>query len=630
MTTPPANRPIVSDQNARFHQALWFHHQGRLAEAERIYREIVQRQPHNASAVHMLGLVALQTQRLDRAVKLIGRAVALAPDNADALINLGLALHEARRFADAIATFDRAIALSPEAAEAHTNRGLALEALARPEEALASHDKAIGLRPGFAEAHNHRGNALRSLRRFEEALAAHARAIALNPGFAVAHHNHGNLLRDLNRLSEALSSYDKAIALAADHADTHNNRGAVLLQLQRPQEALASCDKAIALRPGLAAAHHNRGNVLCALGRLDDALASFDRAIALQPGNAEVHNDRAVVLDLLRRHEEAWAGFRTATSLRADYAEAWTNHAICLLRTGRLAEGWRLYEWRKQRLGLHRSYRQPLWLGEQDITGKTLFVHWEQGLGDTLHFLRYARLAAGLGARVIMEVQPPLLRLLAQLGPAVEVIGPEQCRADFDYYCSLLSLPLAFGTELDTIPSARPYLQADEMLRARWSTLPLPKSRFRIGVAWSGNPGHLRDAGRSIDLAIFRALFEIDAEWICLQREIRAGDRLLLEGLRQVTWFGDELGDFADTAGLFDLMDLVITVDTSVAHLAASMGKPVWLLLSYDSDWRWMLDRDDSPWYPTMRLFRQRTLGDWDDVLRQVGHELHSMLAHQR
>jgi tetratricopeptide (TPR) repeat protein len=610
---------------ASYDEGLWLHRQGRVADAERIYRQVLQREPANVAALHMLGLVALQTGQPERAVRLIGKAIALQPDNVEAHSNLGLTLQQLGRPKDALASYDRAIAIKPDDAELHSNRGLALEELDRADEALASYDRAIALRPNFAEAHDNRGNALSRLKRLDEALAAHTKATTLRPDFATAHYNNGIALRDLHRPAEALTSFDKAIALRPDYADALSNRGAVLLELGRAEDALASCDTVLALQPRFAAAHHNRGNALLALMRPDEALASFDRAVALMPGNAQVHTDRGLSLYMQGRMHEALASYAKATSLRPDHAEAWTNRAICLLQMGRFDEGWRLYEWRKRRADAaadHRAYRRPLWLGDQDIAGRTVFIHWEQGLGDTLQFCRYARLVAELGAKVILEVQQPLVGLLSQLGPGIDVVGPEEAPVTFDYYCPLLSLPLAFGTQLDTVPSAEPYLRADEALRERWSArLPPPTGR-RIGVAWSGNPAYAKDASRSIDFAMFSGLLSPDADWVCLQREVRPHDLAALHELQQVAYFGDEIGDFASTAALFDLMDLVITVDTSVGHLAAAMGKPVWLLLSYCADPRWMLDRHDSPWYPTVRLFRQQKPGDWSGVLDEVKQEL--------
>ena len=398
----------------------------------------------------------------------------------------------------------------------------------------------------------------------------------------------------------------------------------MLQELRRPAEALASCDKALALWPDLWPAHQHRGNALAALGRPEAALASLDRAAELMPTAAQVHNDRGVVLDALWRPADALASYRKATALQPDYADAWTNQAICLLRMGRFADGWRLYEWRKRRpesAEAYPSFPQPLWTGEQDIAGRTLFIRWEQGLGDTIQFCRYARLAAERGAHVVMAVQQPLLRLLAQPGAAIEVVGPQQVPADFDYHCPLMSLPLAFGTEVDTIPSPLPYLRASEEQRERWSALLPATPRRRIGIAWSGNPSHRNDRGRSIELATFLTLLSDDIEWVCLQRDIRPDDLAALHRDGRIVCFGDDFDDFATTAALLDHMDLVISVDTSVGHLAAAMGKPVWFLLPRDADWRWMAERDDSPWYPTARLFRQAA-SEWTEVLGRVRTEL--------
>jgi tetratricopeptide (TPR) repeat protein len=648
---------MLSGRDADLDQGMALHAQGRLRDAERTYRRVLQQQPRNCVAVHMLGLVALQTGRSETAARLIGKAIALQPDYVDAYNNLGLALQELGRHAAAIDNYDKAIMLRPDDADLHSNRGLALEALARWDEALASYDKAIALRPKFPEAHNNRGNALQSLQRPEEAVAAHATAVALRPDIAAAHYNHANALRLVGRFAEAVACYERAITRQPDYAAAYNNRGLALQALLRWEDAVASYDRAIACQPSLAEAYNNRGTALQGSQRLDDALASYDSAIALRPGYAEAYNNlgttlqslkrpkeavqdysralklapdfpeayqnRACSLYDLQRSEQALADFDTAIGLRPNYAEAYNNKAVCLLRMGRFAEGWPLYEWRRKRPGASadRVYAQPLWLGSEQISGKTVFIYWEQGLGDTVLFCRYAKLARECGARVILQVQRPLVRLLAQLGPGIEVIGPEQRPADFDYHCPLLSLPLAFGTDVSTIPSLEQPLQADARLCDEWAARLPATGRPRVGIAWSGGTSFANDYSRSIDLATFRVLLHPSVDWICIQKELRPGDHaaLMETGIR---FFGEQQSDFADTAALLDQVDQVVAVDTSVAHVAATMGKPVWLLLSYNADWRWLLDRPDTPWYPSVRLIRQSQPGSWDEALRQVKREL--------
>ncbi len=581
-----------------FQQGLELHQQGRLAEAENAYRQVLQQSPDHAEALHLLGVAAIQTRRTRLAIELIGRAVALKPDHAEAHVNLGIALQQDQRPEAAIASFDRAIALEPDFAEAHYNRGLALQSLHRPGEAVQSYDRAIELAPDYTEAHCNRGAALQELKRPEEAVASYERAIALQPDLAEAHYNRGLALRELKRPEDSLASYDRAIALTPDHADMHINRGIALQELLRPEEALTSYEHAIALNPNSERAYINRGVLLQEMQRPEEAVASYNRAITLAP----------------------------------DHAEANSNKGFCLLQIGQFEEGWRLHEWRRNSAGTPaaRPYPQPVWLGEQPIAGKTLFLYWEQGFGDTIQFYRYARLAQARGARVVLEVPHALEALLKPLDRAIQVIRPQQSPGRFDYHCPLSSLPLAFGTTLETIPSATPYIIADATLRAKWSARLKPASRPRIGLVWSGNPEHRNDRNRSVDLATCLKLLSPDADWISLQKDIRPADAATLLQLRQschISDFSGQLTDFSQTAALTDLMDLIVTVDTSVAHLAAAMGKPVWLLLPYNSDWRWLLDRDDSPWYPSMRLFRQQQIGHWPVVIGQVKTALRSWLG---
>jgi tetratricopeptide (TPR) repeat protein len=556
-----AQKPAAAALQPKLNRGMVLYRQGKLADAERCYREVLHQRPDNFGALYLLGVIARQTGRP----------------------------------AEALAIYDKAIALKPDLAEAHNNRGNALRDLKLPAEALASYDKAIALKPDLAEAHNNRGNALRHLNRLEEALASYDHAIALKQNYANAHNNRGNALMDLNLPVEALASYDRAITLKPDYVEAYNNRGIVLKDLKRHAEALASYDKAITLKPDVAEAHNNRGSLLMDLKRPAEALASYDKAIAL----------------------------------KSDYAEAHWNKSLCLLLMGHFEQGLRQYEWRKKRvkepMGV-RFYPQPVWLGKENIAGKTLFIYREQGLGDTIQFCRYAKLVEARGAKVIMSVQQPLYGLLKQISPTIQILKPNEEPTDFDYHCPLLSLPLALGTTLETIPTEQQYLKSDEELRSVWSARLPPKTKPRIGVVWSGNIAHTRLHHRSIELQQFLSIFSPDAEWISLQKEIREKDFAMLRQLGRIAFFGDDLRDFSDTAALLDLMDLVITIDSSLAHLAGAMGKPVWILLPYNPDWRWLLDRIDSPWYPSARLFRQQQIGNWATVIDHVKNELWSAI----
>ena len=525
-----------------------------------------------------------------------------------------------------LAGFGQALPAWPDQSEAYYKRASALKDEGRLAEALAAFDNAIALKPGYAQAHNGRGIVLAHVSRLAEAAGSFDRAIALKPDYAEAHNNRALVLQDLGQLEEALISLDRAIALQPDNARAHNNRGVVLHGLMREGDALASHDKAIALKPEYAEAHYNRGIVLHELDRLDDALASFDRAILLKRDYAAAHNNRGTVLLDLSRLEEANAAFDTAIALTGGFAEASVNKSYCLLRMGRFEEGWRLHEWRKktERPVGHRSFFQPPWLGNEDITNKTVFVHWEQGFGDTLQFCRYGGLLRARGANVVMSVQEPLYRLLSHSMPDIRFLKDDVVPAAFDFHCALMSLPLAFGTTLQNVPAAVPYLLADDEGRKTWQArMPAPTpSKPRIGLAWSGNAKQKNDINRSVALAALAPILAIDAHWVSLQKEIRDIDRPLLENFCHIVHYGELLTDFSDTAAVIAAMDLIITVDTSVAHLAGAMGKPVWILLAHKADWRWLRDGDDCPWYPTARLFRQQTPRVWDGVVGRVGAAL--------
>jgi tetratricopeptide (TPR) repeat protein len=533
--------------------------QGRFAEAETIFREILRTQASHFDALHLLGVIALQTNRAERAMPLI----------------------------------EQAIKLNPWVASVHCDLGMALQALHRHEEALASYDRAIALQPDIPETHNNRGNLLRVLRRHEEALACFDQAITLRPDYAVAYRNRGIVLRELHRYADALASYDKAVALRPDFAEAHRNRGLVLRDLDRLEEALASYDRAIAAWPEHAAAHGNRSVVLQDVGRHRDALDGYAKAIALRPYDPD----------------ENW------------------NHGLCLLLLGEFERGWRQYEWRKRRNPpvVSAPYRQPAWSGGRSAAGKTLFLYWEQGFGDTIQFYRYVRLVRALGATVVLSVQDALLRLIRHAQPDLEVIGETQVPAAFDYHCPLMSLPLAIETRLGSIPTAPRYLWAEEQLKLHWQARLPDRTRPKVGIAWSGSREHdIRN--RSMDLRTFLPLLSDDVEWINLQKEIVADETDALRTDGRIAHFGEALTDFSETAALLDLMDLVITVDTSVAHLAGAMGKPVWIMLPYNADWRWLLDRSDSPWYPSARLFRQSAIGDWDGVVHRIRSELRGLI----
>jgi tetratricopeptide (TPR) repeat protein len=594
-----------------------------LDVVERLCQGILQSQPRHFDALHLLGAVETERGRLDDALRYWDEALTVRPGHAELMQNYAIALGRSGRHREALGFWDRALAIRPDYAEALNHRGNALKELTRLEEALASYDKAIALKPDYAEALNNRGIVLLKLKRLGEALASYDKALALKPDYAEALNNRGNALKELKRPEEALASYDKALALKPDYANAFNNRGIALRRLRRLDEALASFDRALAVQPEYADALNNRGNALQELNRSDEALASYDRALAVRPDYADALNNRGLALKELKRFDEALASYDRALAVKPDYVEAHWNEALARLLIADFEGGWAKYEWRwkNESLGpLKRNFPQPLWLGADAIDGKTILLHSEQGFGDTIQFCRYVPLVAARGARVILEVQGPLQELMTDLAGVTQVISKGSPLPDFDVQCPLLSLPLAFETRLETIPSATPYLSVPLQALKAWQSRLGPAARPRIGLTWSGSPSHKNDQNRSISLRAVLPLLDIEATFVSLQKDVRADDAAVLQERTDILHFGDALNDFSDTAALISQLDLVISVDTSVAHLAGALGKRVWILLPFVPDWRWLLERGDSPWYPIARLFRQSDTREWDDVIERV-HE---------
>ena len=622
-----------------FAEGLARHQAGRLAEAEDIYNRILALDPGHFDSRQLLGAIFLQRGNYTKALHHIELALKRKPDNVFVLNNHGVALNALGRFADALTSLERAIVLRPDHADAHSNRGNALKALQRFDEALASYDRAIALRPALAQAHSNRGDVLCALKRFEEALASCDRALQLQPDFAEAHCNRANALRKLKRRAEALTGYDRALSLKPNYAEAHSNRGAALHDLLRFEEALECYGCALALQPNFVEALSNRGNALQELRRFEEALADYKRATSLRGDFAEAYSNGGNALRELNRFDEAMASFDRAIAVRPSLAEAHFNSALCLLLTGDFGRGWQRYEWRwdtEQLTSEKRNFSQPQWTGSDEIAGKTILLHAEQGLGDTLQFCRYVPRVAARGARVIFEVQKPLVTLMRTLAGAAEIIAKGDPLPAFDLHCPLLSLPLAFNTVFDTIPGETPYLAADAAKRDRWRDRLGPRVKPRVGLVWAGDPrkqipnAHLIDRQRSLAFDMLAPLFDItECEFVSLQKGEDAVVQLRNSPLhhRVIDW-SDDFHDFSDTATLIDNLDLVIAVDTSVAHLAGALGKPLWLLNRYNTCWRWLLDRDDSPWYPSARLFRQDETRNWDPVIARIAAALRDHVQH--
>jgi len=462
-----------------------------------------------------------------------------------------------------------------------------------PSGALSLFERAIALVPNHAMAFNGKGLALQESKRWDTALASFNQALAIQPDYAPAHFSRGCLFIEFNRLDEALGALDHAIAFKPDFALAHYNRGVVLEALNRSHEALASYDRAIAITAD-ADAYFNRGNVLRRdLGQLGAALASYDHAIALKP----------------------------------DHVGAYVNKAHILLLSGDFERGLPIYEWRLKlpdRIAATaaRGLSAPHWVGKETLTDRTILLHSELGLGDTLQFCRYVEMVARLGARVILQVQRPLVSLLENLAGASQVLAQGQALPAVDYQCSLISLPLAFHTRLDSIPRTRRYLRSSATKKAYWQTKLAETPNPRIGLVWCGSLLHKVDHDRSLSLAQLIENLPVQFQYVSLQYEVRESDRETLRARREILHFADELRDFTDMAALCENLDLVISVDTNVAHLSGALGQKTWVLLPFHPDWRWLMERTDSPWYPTLKLYRQDAVGDWSGVLLRLREDL--------
>jgi tetratricopeptide (TPR) repeat protein len=585
LSTAAAGPPIVSvDPQLVFEAALAHHSARRFDAAEAAAKEAIAHHPSHAGAHHLLGIIAIEHGDHQKALEL---------------------LHQS-------------ILLDPNAEQAHNNLGIALAGLGRLDEASASLRKATEINPGFAVAHYNLGSVLQRANRVEEAADSLRRAIAAKPDYVDAHLHLGNALYQQKQFEAAAASYRSAVELRPDSPVTHYGLASALQALQRHDEAEAGYRRSLELKPNWAEAHNSLGNALAAQAHDEAAIESFGRALALKPDYVDAHNNLGVALQKQNRIAAALLSYHRCELLRPDHADLHLNMALAYLVAGDFANGWRQYEWRYQsKARPPRKLPQPLWTGE-DLAGKTILLHYEQGFGDTIQFMRYAALVAARGARVVLEVQPALARLAATLKGAVQVVAGGGALPPFDFQCPLLSLPERFGTDLATIPGNVPYLMPQTDAVARWHREIGDGPALKVGLVWAGNAKHQNQRARSLELERLAPLLELPGiRWFSLQVGERAGDVAQLPAGKIVD-LSRGLTDFAETAAAIANLDLVIAVDTSVVHLAGALGRPVWAMLAFAPDWRWLLGRQDSPWYPSLRLFRQARAGDWDGVIADV------------
>ena len=652
----------MSDALTHLNRAIRAHATGSLEEAKYFYKKTLIEDPQNATALGWLGSIEAQHKHYDVAKDLLLKALAQEKNNKDFLLNYANLLFEKRQFCDAVKYYqkairqqpndpisfanlaacyneqsqpllglgaaDQSIQLKPDYAEAWNNRGNALHDLKRYEEAITDYDKALNLKPDHHQAWIDKGVTLHELKRFDDAITHYDKALSLKPDHHQAWTDKGVTLHELKRYEEAITHYDKALSLKPDHHHAWSNKGNTLHELKRYEEAIAHYDKALSLKPDNAKAWSNKGVTLHELKRLDEAIAHHNKALSLKPDNAKAWSNKGVTLHELKRLDEAIAHHDKALSLKPDYHDASWNKSLSLLLQGDFENGLLLYEsrWTSEKISEiagKRFFDRPAWLGGESIQDKTILLYGEQGLGDFIQFCRYAKKVADLGAKVILEVPRPLASLIENLEGVSQLVIKGEKLPFFDYQSPLLSLPLALNTSITSIPAEIPYLAAPSNKVSEWRIRLGEKGRKRIGLVWSSTSSFKADSNRSLMLKEFvEALPSEGFEYICLQKELKECDKEFFEKYKTIRFFGDQLNDFSDTAALIENLDLVISTCTSVSHLSGALGKETWILLSHVPDWRWLLEREDSPWYPSVKLYRQIFIGDWNNVLDRVKLDL--------
>jgi tetratricopeptide (TPR) repeat protein len=581
---------LTTDQAMQL--AVQNHQAGRFAQAQEIYCQVLSQQPNNPEALHLLGVLAQQIGKLDVSIELIQRAISISPSSAHYHNNLGNSLRDKGKHAEAIIAYRNAVRLKPDYPEAYYNLGIAL----------------------------------RDAGQLEEAIAAYRNAIQFNPDYAAAQNNLGNALREKGLLDEAITAYRRAVRLNPDQPETQNNLGTTLREKGLLDEAVTALNQAIHLNPNFVEAYYNLGAAQWEKGSIDEAIASYKQALRLNPGFVEAYSNLGVALREKGLLDESTAICREAILIKPDCAEAHDVLSSVLLLKGDLLQGLTEQEWRWRRRDYpapRGEFVQPRWDGTA-LDGRTILLHTEGGFGDTIQYVRFAPMVAKCGARVVLECQAPLLPLLRGSVGVDQLISTDEPLPHFDVHCPMMSLPWALGTTFETIPATVPYLRSDPGLVESWNARLGPgDGKLRIGLTWGGNRAFRRDLTRSLRLEQLAILSSVPgARFYSLQKGPPGENAKSPPPGFELINLGPELRDFSDTAAVMSLMDLIISTDTSVAHLAGALGRPVWVILQFMPDWRWFLDREDSPWYPTMRLFRQKRFGDWDEVITRVAEAL--------
>jgi tetratricopeptide (TPR) repeat protein len=653
--------------NSQLVHAIALFQKGHFSDAIVVFESMIASDPNNCDALHYYGILKAAMGNSSEAETLLQRSLSAQGTRIPYTENYVQILFQARRFEDAVricrdtilahgvteklqyalaislfkngrleeslSEFDRLLNEYPNNIAYYNEKGSVLGELGRFDDALIYVERALALNPKHPGALLNKGNVLCRLHKYHQALDVYHRALSVAPPSADLFLGCGNALQGLRRYDEALTAYDSALTGKQDLQNAWLGRGNVFWYLKRYADALAAYDRALAIKPDLAEAWVGRGNVYTDIKRYDEAFAAYDRALTIKPNLEIAWLGRGNALGDLKRYDEAFTAYDKALSINPRFGEAHFSEGLLRLLLGDAERGWNKYEWRwetKERRGSKRDFLQPRWSGCDDINKKTILIHAEQGLGDTIMGCRYIPMVAALGAEVIAEVQPPLKSLLQSLDGVSTLIAKGEPIPQFDVQCPLMSLPLAFRTTLESIPANIPYLSASRSTIEKWRSK-IVGTGIKIGIAWAGNPNFQKDHDRSILLQNVLPILKVkDARVFCLQKDLRDGDNIILNDTPEVVRLDGEINDFQDTAAIMTALDLIISSDTSIVNLAGALGIPVWVLLPFNADWRWFLDREDSPWYPTARLFRQKIIGDWTTVVAEVCMELEKLVGRKQ
>ncbi|HEV3449242.1 MAG TPA: tetratricopeptide repeat protein, partial [Gemmataceae bacterium] len=611
-------------------RALLCHQSGKLQEAEQLYRQILQSHPTDAKVLALLGVALVAQGQFEEGAEFLRQALAIDPSLGDVWNNRGVALARLGKLDEAAASYQEALRLKPNDVDTLYNLSDALRGQRRLLEAEDSYRRALQLRPDYVKAWNGLGVTLADQGRLDDAMASFQQALHFHPGNAESYNNLAQVLARQNRYDAAVECARQAVRFGSGNVEFYNNLGLLLLkqnqadrfssnEAKRTREALATFGQALAIQPDSFELRQNLGVALHEADQFEDAIASFRTAVGLRPENAQAHYNLAVSLGDLRRYEEELASCREAVRLQPDYAEAHKVLGLTLLTMGQFEEGWREYEWRLRCPdNTARAVPRPRWDGAE-LGDKIILLHAEQGLGDTIQFIRYAALVKRRGGSVWVECQKPLVQLLAGCPGIDRLFGQGSAIPPINVQVPLVSLPGILQTSMNSIPADVPYLFAEPKLVEAWRARLSSISEMRVGINWQGNVYFRRSRQRSVPVPQMLRLAQIGGVRL-ISMQMGAERNQLREYPEHASMFdpGPDFnvtaGPFLDSAALLMNLDVLVTSDTAVAHLAGALGVPVWIALPFNADWRWFCKEDDSPWYPSMRLFRQKQFGDWDEV----------------